>query len=443
MEREHARIERERTALRRTSLSSPFEHLLRFGFLDGHHTVLDYGCGRGDDLRLLSEMNIPAAGWDPVYRPDGDRHPADIVNLGFVLNVIEDIEERGETLRIAFALARRALIASVMLGYQRKRTRYSAYEDGVRTQRNTFQKYYSQDEFRSYVETTLGANAIPVAAGVCIVFRDAVDEQLFLLARQQVRRRWRLIRREPSSEAIATLIEQHRDQINAYWLRALELGRTPAVEEYPRAQSLIALVGSWRRVHEWVARFFSPEELEASAIGRQEDLLVYFALEHFRRRRPYTELPDRLRRDVQCFFGNITRARAAGKRALFAVGDTARIEEAAVFCHDELGIGKLDDRHHLTFHQSVLGECLPLIRIFVGCALQLFADVGAVDLIKVHLHSGKVTFLVYDDFEGSRAPRLVERVKVDLPRLRVDFYDYLGDSDPQHLEGDRKEFYQR
>ena len=146
---------------------------------------------------------------------------------------------------------------------------------------------------------------------------------------------------------------------------------------------------------------------------------------------------------MQFFFGSITKARAAGKRALFATGDDERLAEAAVFCHDELGIGKLNENHDLTFHQSVLGECLPLVRIYVGCALQLFGDAGSVDLIKAHLGSGKVTFLVYDDFEGPRTPRLVERIKVDLPRLRVDFFDYVGDHEPQALEEEREVFYQR
>ncbi|MDE0038477.1 MAG: DNA phosphorothioation-associated putative methyltransferase [Gammaproteobacteria bacterium] len=436
-------IERRRTALRRSGLSSPMQHLLRFGFLDRTRTLFDYGCGRGDDLRLLAEMKVPAIGWDPVFRPDVERQPADIVNLGFVLNVIEDTGERRETLKAAFALARKVLIVSVMLGYQSKREQFAAFEDGVRTQRNTFQKYYVQDEFRSYVEKTLGANAIPIAAGICLVFKDAVEEQLFLLARQQVRREWRLLRREPDGAAVASLIEDHKEQIDAYWLRALELGRPAAPEECPQAQSLIRLVGSWRRVHKWVGRFFNPEEFEAAAIGRQEDLLVYFALGHFGRRRPVSELPDRLQRDVQFFFGSITKARNAGKRALFATGDSARLEEAAAFCHDELGVGVLNDDHDLTFHQSVLGECLPLIRIYVGCALQLFGDAGSVDLIKVHLQSGKVTFLVYDDFEGSATPRLIERIKVDLPRLRVDFFDYVGEYEPQPLGEDREGFYQR
>ena len=422
-------------------MSSPMRHLLRFGFLDGTHSVLDYGCGRGDDLRLLASMNVPATGWDPEYRPNGRQEPADVVNLGFVLNVIEDAEERRDALRAAFALARKVLVVSVMLGYQREREQFAAFRDGVRTRRNTFQKYFTQDEFRSYVEGTLEANAIPVAAGICMVFRNPVDEQLFLLARQQVRREWRLVRREPHSEAVASLIGQHREQMDAYWLRALERGRPLAAEECPDAQSLAGLVGSWRRVHEWVAEFFDPEELDASAVGRQEDLLVYFALGHFGRRRPYSEMPDRLKRDVRVFFGNVTRARNAGKRALFAAGDRVRLEEAVVFCHEELGIGRLNERHHLTLHQSVLGECLPLVRIYVGCALQLFGEAGAVDLIKVHLQSGKVTFLVYDDFEGAKVPRLVERIKVDLERLRVDFFDYIGAFEPQPLEASSGEYF--
>lgn len=436
------RIDRDRTALRRSSLSSPVQHLMRLGFLDGRHSVFDFGCGRGDDVRLLNELNVSADGWDPVYRPETECRPADIVNLGFVLNVIEDASERRNTLLRAFGLARKVLAVSVMLGYQRKREQFERYEDGVLTQRNTFQKYYTQDEFRAYLEATLNAQAIPVAPGICMVFRDPVQEQLFLLARHQVRRVWRVMQRPPSSEAVATLIDRHREQIDAYWLKALELGRAPAPEECPQAQALLSLVGSWRRIHEWISRFFDPAELEAAAIIRQEDLLVYFALAHFARRTPYRKLPDRLQRDVQVFFGSITKARTAGKRALFTAGDNARVAEAAEYCHHELGIGKLNN-HDFTFHQSVLTECLPLIRVYVGCALQLFADVESVDLIKVHLQSGKVTFLVYDSFDGPTTPRLIERIKVDLSRLRVDFYDYVGDYEPQSLQDDPAEYYQR
>ena len=113
-------IKRERTALHRSDLSSPMQHLLKYGFLDGQQSLFDYGCGLGDDLRLLKLMNVPATGWDPVFQPDVRREPADIVNLGFVLNVIDDIQERETTLKSAFKLARKLLVVSVMLGYQAK-----------------------------------------------------------------------------------------------------------------------------------------------------------------------------------------------------------------------------------------------------------------------------------------------------------------------------------
>lgn len=435
-------IDRERTALRRRELSSPMQHLLALGFLDGSRTVFDYGCGQGDDVRLLLAMGIDAGGWDPAFRPAEPRAPADIVNLGFVLNVIDDATERRQALESAFSLARHVLVVSVMLGYRSKRARFAEYRDGVVTRRNTFQKYYAQDEFRAYVETTLAANAIPLSPGICLVFRNPADEQLFLLARQQVRREWRLLWRETASPDVAKLIEDHRDQTDTYWLKALELGRPPAADECPAAQSLAATLGSRRRVHDWVSRLYESDQLEASAVGRQEDLLVYFALGHFAKRRPYRQLPERLQRDVAFFFGSITKARAAGNRALFAAGDAARVEDAAIFCHDELGIGRLSGAHHLTLHQSVLGECLPLVRIYVGCALQLFGDASSVDLIKVHLTSRKVSFLLYDDFRSPK-PLLVERIKVDLAKLRVECFDHLASDERQPLEGSPEDYYQR
>ena len=115
---------------------------------------------------------MPATEWGPVFRSDAERQSADIVNLGFVLNVIEDADERRKTLKSAFALARKVLIVGVMLGYQSKPEQFAAYEDEVRTQRNTFQKYYGPGRVPLVRQKTLGANAIPIAAGICLVFRD-------------------------------------------------------------------------------------------------------------------------------------------------------------------------------------------------------------------------------------------------------------------------------
>jgi DNA phosphorothioation-associated putative methyltransferase len=54
----------------------------------------------------LRENGIEAAGWDPYYAPDNPIAAADMVNLGFVVNVIEDFDERLEALTRAWSLTR-------------------------------------------------------------------------------------------------------------------------------------------------------------------------------------------------------------------------------------------------------------------------------------------------------------------------------------------------
>lgn len=48
-----------------------------------------------------------------------------------------------------------------------------AYGDGVITSRNTFQKYYEQEELKIYIDQVLSVDAIPVALGIYFVFRYA------------------------------------------------------------------------------------------------------------------------------------------------------------------------------------------------------------------------------------------------------------------------------
>ena len=102
------------TALVRYGFSAPVQTLARYGFLDGSYSLFDYGCGRGDDVGGLVENGIRASGWDPYHAPDNPVHSADIVNLGFVVNVIEDFDERLDALTHAFSLAERLLVVSVM-----------------------------------------------------------------------------------------------------------------------------------------------------------------------------------------------------------------------------------------------------------------------------------------------------------------------------------------
>ena len=98
-------IARDRTAIRRTDLSKPLRTALQDGLVSTSTQVLDFGCGHGDDIRHLEETGINAFGWDPAHRPDGPRKSADVVNLGYIINVIENPDERADCLRSAWAFA--------------------------------------------------------------------------------------------------------------------------------------------------------------------------------------------------------------------------------------------------------------------------------------------------------------------------------------------------
>jgi DNA phosphorothioation-associated putative methyltransferase len=114
-DREKKAIARHKTAIKRQSFSLPVKCMLRDGLLHSDRTFFDYGCGHGQDLAMLSGMSIQAAGWDPVHRPDSDRQPADVVNLGYVINVIEDPRERQQVIRKAWELCK-TRIEKVMSG---------------------------------------------------------------------------------------------------------------------------------------------------------------------------------------------------------------------------------------------------------------------------------------------------------------------------------------
>jgi hypothetical protein len=144
-----AQVQRHLTALSRSTLSAPVQLLIGHGLINDQISVFDYGCGRGDDLKGLESIGIRCAGWDPHFAQDQPQIASDVVNLGFVVNVIEVPAERVEAIQRAFSLASKALVVSVML-YTNDRPG-KPYRDGFLTARNTFQKYFSQDEFKDYL----------------------------------------------------------------------------------------------------------------------------------------------------------------------------------------------------------------------------------------------------------------------------------------------------
>ncbi|MCJ8320667.1 MAG: DNA phosphorothioation-associated putative methyltransferase, partial [Colwellia sp.] len=200
-------IDRHKTAIVRHELSAPMKTLAKNGFLSGEFSIFDYGCGRGDDIRELEAHGIDALGWDPNFRPDSEIINSDVVNIGFVINVIEDQDERIGAVLGAWEAAGKLLVISAMLANESYLAQFKPYKDGVITSRNTFQKYFSQAELKSYIERTLDDEPIAISPGIFYVFKDKALEQHFLQNRHKRSYQWQqLTEPKPVSEDQARIL---------------------------------------------------------------------------------------------------------------------------------------------------------------------------------------------------------------------------------------------
>jgi DNA phosphorothioation-associated putative methyltransferase len=403
--------------------------LARHNYLNGEFSVLDYGCGKGDDVRELEAHGIDCSGWDPVHNPEGELVPSDIVNLGFVLNVIENRAERDETLRRAYEYADRVLIVSVMIAGESVIAQFKPYKDGVVTSRNTFQKYYAQSEFRFYLESVLKDNPIPVGQGIFLIFKDKVEEQAFLIERQHIRRSWKqktqreVKQRKPGVRK--DVLEKNIELFTDFWEACLDLGRIPANDEFEYSDQIRRVAGSHAKAHQALIKHFGDDLFSESRNKRKDDLLVYFALGLFDKRKPQSKMPDSLKRDIKAFFSSYTSALDEARELLFSVGSPSVVEGTCLEAFEAFGCGALQEGHSYTFHKDLLGEAPVLLRIYIGCATQLYGDLEGIQLVKAHFTSGKVSLLGYKDWE-SDTPYLIERIKIKMREQDVDFFDYIG-----------------
>lgn len=423
-------IDRHKTALVRYELSAPMKALAKHGYLSGDYSLFDYGCGRGDDLRELEAHGIDALGWDPNFRPESDKVASALVNLGYVINVIEDRDERIEALLGAWALADTLLVVSAMLGSEEFIAQFKPYKDGIITSRNTFQKYFNQSELRGFIERTLDEQPIAIAPGIFFVFKDKLEEQRFLAGRQKRHHGWQQLStpRISQEEKKRALLESHHELFNAFWQQCLGLGRVPANEEFVRSDELRALIGSHRQALLLLAagEREQSQQLAQARAERIEDLLVYFALNLFDKRKPYTQLPDELKRDIKAFFGDYRTLQQQAIALLYAIASPQQIAAACQLAHQQLPASLLFADHSLLLHKRYINELPALLRVYVGAASQLYGELDEIDVVKIHIQSGKVSLMGYDDFEQP-IPYLRERVKIKMAEQDVDFFDYVDE----------------
>lgn len=432
----NGKIDRHLTAIDRNQLSQPMQIVARHNYFDGEYSVLDYGCGKGDDVRELEAHGIDVCGWDPIHNPEGALVNSDIVNLGFVLNVIENREERDETLKRAWEHADKFLVASVMIAGESLISQFKPYKDGVITSRNTFQRYYTQSEFRSYLETILSESAIAVGQGIFFVFKDKIEEQSFLLERQHIKRDWtQRTKRERtnSSRAITKdIIEKNQELFDDFWDTTLDLGRIPANSEFDLSDQIRRIAGSHKKAYEALIKKNGPALFDEAMQARRNDLTVYFALGLFEKRKPYNQMPESLKRDIKAFFNTHNLAIDYAKTMLFSLGDADLIEAAATGAYRQFPVGEFNEGHSWVIPKELLSQLPAELRIYVGCATQLFGDLSEIQLIKIHFTSGKVSLMRYENWDGE-IPRLIERIKIKLREQDVDFFDYTGRFEPTPL----------
>jgi DNA phosphorothioation-associated putative methyltransferase len=396
------------------------------GVLRQGRSVLDYGCGRGRDVSELRRIGYDCAGWDPSFRAAGPKRPSAVVNLGFVINVIENPEERSQALKDAWAFAENVLVVAAQLTFDAKRTHVAEHEDGVLTSRGTFQKYYTQRELREYIDTTLEVQSVPAAPGVFLVFRDAAERQSVLAARY--RRRSSI----PKKRLSDILFEQHAGVLDHLMRFVTDRGRLPEDWELPEAAAIKTALGSIRQAFRVVLRVTGEEQWQTLRAERVQDLLLYLALERFGGRPRYSELSPDLRVDVREFFGNYTRACEEADKLLFAAGDMDRVSDT---CRSS-PLGK-QTPEALYVHASALDNLSHLLRVYEGCARAYIGSLEAANVVKLHRDRPQVSYLCYPKFDRDPHPALIGSLLVDMQRLQVEYRDYSAGENPPILH--RKE----
>lgn len=424
-------VARHKTAITRRDLSQPMQLMVAHGVVASGRTVFDYGCGQGDDVAALAPNGFEAFGWDPHHAPDGPRKAADVVNLGFVLNVIEDPLERAETLKAAWSFAGKAMSVAVMIAGKSPVSGLRPYRDGYLTARGTFQKYFAQHELRDFIRDALGEAPIGLAPGVFAVFRDKDLEQEVLLRRRSQRPGLLISlkapeRRRPTRGGRALrpaarpgIAETLATELQEFWGLAVNLGRVPDGDELPGdllARLQAARMSAARAVEICLGQF-DGEALEAATRTRREDLLVHFALTLFPGAPRYATLPRSIQRDVKAFLGSHAAALADAKALLFSAGRPEAVR-AGVDAALGAGLGGMRDERTFRLHVPSLNRLPAVLRVLVGCAGVLQGGVEAADFVDIKLDGPRLSIITCDD-AAKPLPAIMERIRVDLGRLRI------------------------
>ena len=155
------------TAIHRTKQSAPMRYLLDNNLINKQQIILDYGCGYGFDVKQLSQLGYSIVGYDKFISPFNKNthllsNKYDIITSFFVLNTIEDKNDRINTLKNILELLKTngVCFLAVRSCYEFEKSKPKSYKnlnDGILTTRGTFQKYFSLSDINDLISTNFNS----------------------------------------------------------------------------------------------------------------------------------------------------------------------------------------------------------------------------------------------------------------------------------------------
>ncbi|MFJ9691506.1 DNA phosphorothioation-associated putative methyltransferase [Kitasatospora sp. NPDC101183] len=397
---------RGRTAIGRVALSVPARQALADGQLRPERTVLDYGCGRGDDIRSLQSLDCCVEGWDPYFRPDSRPTKSHVVLLTYVLNVIEDPEERLQTLQHAWQLASTLLVVSARLTWESSKVQGREYGDGLLTSRRTFQHLFAAAELRRYVEEATGARVIAAAPGVVYAFKDEAARLSYLAYKVVPDAEW--LMSADTASALDSLVDY-----------AQQRGRLPRIEEMPRKTAELLAHLKPADLRRLTLQGADPGLIAAGAKRTTLNTLLYLAVELFNGRGPFGNLPVSVQQDIRSFFSSYKEACRRSDRLLLKLRDDQYVRGAM---HASLA-GKLTPTA-LYVHRRALEQIPTVLRLYEHCASIAAGRPAEWTVAKLRHQGRAVSWLDYPRFDQDPHPRISSSYGVDLQTLEAKHVSY-------------------
>lgn len=137
-----------KTAITRKGMSKPMKVLKEKDLLQG--SILDFGCGNGEDVAILSESGFNIVGYDKfndTYKnEDLLNKKFNVVTCNYVLNVIPEMDEHKSVVELLKSLGDNVYICVRSdIKAVRDTWKYNQQQRGYWTTNNSFQRFYDVD----------------------------------------------------------------------------------------------------------------------------------------------------------------------------------------------------------------------------------------------------------------------------------------------------------